>query len=40
MSGDHQSQGRVQVLIDAYLASSQGGAPLGTLDLDNQVVKA
>src|ERR1035437_10749366 len=33
MSCDHERQGSVQVLMDDHLASSQGGAPLGTLDL-------
>src|ERR1035437_536980 len=40
MSCDHEGQGSVQVLMDDHLASSQGGAPLGTLDLHDQVVKA
>ena len=40
MSCDHEGQGSVQVLMDDRLASSQGGAPLGTLDLHDQVVKA
>ena len=39
MSCDHQGQGSVQVLMDDHLASSQGGAPLGTLNLHDQVVK-
>ena len=40
MSCDRQGQGSVQVLMDDHLASSQGWAPLGTLDLHDQVVKA
>ena len=40
MSCDHQRQGSVQVLMDDHLASGQGGAPLGVLDLHDQVVKA
>ena len=40
VSCDHEGQGSVQVLMDDHLASSQGGAPLGTLNLHNQVVKA
>src|ERR1035437_9366312 len=40
MSCDHEGQGSVQVLMDDRLASSQGGAPLGTLNLYDQVVKA
>ena len=40
MSCDHEGQGGVQVLMDDRLASSQGGAPLGTLNLHDQVVKA
>ena len=39
MSSDHQGQGSVQVLMDDRLAPSQGRAPLGTLDLQDQVVK-
>ena len=40
MSCDHEGQCLVQVLMDDHLASSQGGAPLGTLELHHQVVKA
>ena len=40
MSCDHEGQGSVQVLMDDRLASSQGRAPLGTLNLHDQVVKA
>ena len=40
VSCDHEGQGSVQVLMDDHLASSQGGAPLGTLELHDQVVKA
>jgi hypothetical protein len=40
MSCNHQGQGSVQVLMDDDLAPSQCGAPLGTLDLHDQVVKA
>ena len=40
MSGNHQGQGCVQVLMDDHLASSQCGAPLGTLQLHKYVVKA
>lgn len=40
MSCDHQGQRSVQMLMDDRLASSQGGAPLGPLNLHDQVVKA
>src|ERR1700733_7916616 len=40
MSCDHECQCLVQVLMDDHLASSQGGTPLGTLELHDQVVKA
>src|ERR1035437_6630431 len=40
MSCDHEGQGSVQMLMDDCLASGQGGAPLGTLNLNDQVVKA
>ena len=40
MSCDHEGQGSVQVLMDDHLASSQSGAPLGSLDLHDKVVKA
>ena len=40
MSYDHEGQGSVQVLMDDRLASSQGGAPLGTLNLRDQIAKA
>ena len=40
MSCDHEGQGSVQVLMDDHLTPSQCGAPLGTLDLHDQVVKA
>src|ERR1035438_1966064 len=40
MSCDHECQCLVQVLMDDHLASSQGGTPLGTLELHNHVVKA
>ena len=40
MSCDRQGQGSVQVLMDDHLASSQGGTPLGTLELHDEVVKA
>ena len=40
MSCDHEGQCSVQVLMDDHLASSQGGTPLGTLELHDQVVKA
>jgi len=39
MSCDGEGQCLVQVLMDDRLASSQGGALLGTLDLHEQVVK-
>ncbi len=39
MSCDHEGQGSVHVLVDDHLASSQGGTPLGTLDLHDQVAK-
>ena len=34
-----EGQGSVQVLMDDRLTSSQGGAPLGTLNLHDEVVK-
>ena len=40
MSQDHEGEASVQMLMDADLASGQCGAPLGTLDLQDQVVKA
>jgi hypothetical protein len=40
MSCDREGQRLVQVLMDDDLAPSQCGAPLGTLDLHDQVVKA
>ncbi len=40
MSRDSQCQCLVQMLMDDDLASGQGGAPLGALDLHDQVVKA
>ena len=40
MSCDHEGQCLVQVLMDDHLASSQGGAPFGTLQLHHQIVKA
>ena len=40
MSCDHECQGLVQVLMDDHLRSSQGGTPLGTLELHKYVVKA
>src|ERR1019366_9360904 len=40
MSCDHERQGRVEMLMDDHLASCQGGAPFGSLDLHDQVVKA
>ena len=40
ISCDHQGQCLVQVLVDDRLVSSQGGSPLGTLDLHDQIVKA
>ena len=40
MSCDRECQCLVQVLMDEPLASSQGGTPLGTLELHDQVVKA
>jgi len=39
MSRDHEGQCSVQVLMDDRFASSQGGAPLGKLNLNGQVVK-
>jgi hypothetical protein len=39
MPSDHQGQGSVQVLMDDRLAPSQARAPLGTLDLQDLVVK-
>ena len=40
MSCNHEGQCLVQVLMDDHLASSQGGAPFGTLPLHHQIVKA
>ena len=40
MSCDHQGQGLVEMLMDDHLRSSQGGTPLGTLELHKYVVKA
>ena len=40
VSCDHQGQGSVQMLMDDHLASRQSGAPFGTLQLHDQVVKA
>src|SRR5664279_701666 len=40
MSCNHEGQCLVQVLMDDHLASSQGGTPLGTLELHKYVVKA
>src|ERR1017187_10875974 len=40
MSCDHEGQGSVQVLMDDHLASGQGMAPFGGLELHHQVVKA
>src|ERR1700689_4984861 len=40
MSCDHEGQSGIRVLMDDRFASSQCRAPLGTLDLHDQVVKA
>ena len=40
MPSDHEGQGGVQMLMDDDLASGQGRAPVGTLELHHQVVKA
>jgi len=40
VSCDHEGQGSVQMLMDDHFTPSQCGAPLGTLDLHDQVVKA
>src|ERR1017187_4326332 len=40
MSCAHEGQCLVQVLMDDHLASSQGGAPFGTLELHDEIVKA
>ena len=40
MSRDHEGQCLIQVLVDDHLRSSQGGTPLGALELHNHVVKA
>ena len=40
MSCDHESQGGVLMLMDNHFASGHGGAPLGSLDLQDKVVKA
>src|ERR1039458_10104765 len=37
MPCNHEGQGSVQVLMDDRLASSQGMAPVGALELHNQV---
>ena len=37
---DHKGQGSVEVLMDDHLASSEGGAPFGALELHDQVAKA
>ena len=39
MSCDGEGECLVEVLMDDHLASSQGGAPLGRLELHDQVVK-
>lgn len=39
MSCDHEGQASVQVLMDDHLASGQGMAPLGMLQLHDEVVK-
>src|SRR6202522_1714030 len=39
-SRDYEGQCLVQVLMDDHLASSKSGAPLGTLQLHHQIVKA
>jgi len=40
MSGDHEGQVCVQMLMDDHLASGQGMAPFGGFELHDQVVKA
>src|SRR5258708_7820686 len=40
MSCDHEGQGSVQMLMDDCLASGQGMAPVGALELHDQVMKA
>src|SRR5260370_10806985 len=40
MSWDHEGQGSVQMLMDDCLASGQGMAPVGALELHDQVMKA
>ncbi len=40
MSCDHEGQGSVQMLMDDCLASGQGIAPVGALELHDQVIKA
>ena len=40
MSCNHEGQGGIQMLMDDGLASGQGGAPVGTLELHLQVAKA
>ena len=40
MPCNHEGQGSVQVLMDDRLASGHGMAPVGALELHNQVVKA
>ena len=39
MPSDHQCQSHVQMLMDDCLASGQGIAPVGALQLHDQVVK-
>ncbi len=40
MSCDHECQSSVQMLMDGHLASGQGMAPVGALELHHQVMKA
>ena len=40
MSCDHEGQGSVQMLMNDCLASGQGMAPVGALELHDQVIKA
>ena len=40
MSSDHEGQCLVQVLMDDRLAPGQGVAPVGALQLHDQVIKA
>ena len=40
MSCDHEGQGSIQMLMDDRLASGQGVAPVGALELHDEVIEA